>query len=464
MTSPASAVRVRPLFRKAAIVLLLILVPAAALTLWDYLEARRLYRFVERIRARGERVYVDGQGDRPATRQQQEASRYYAAAAILARNAYGSSFAQVGKTIDSLAALSPDAVRRDDRLSDLQKVVESYGPFFDLLDRATFLDARGLAYGDEPRFAVPDRNVANVNGVRVAYLSFHGESDAASQALYGTLALDRVSRHLFRIGVDTSQSLKLLLTFAPPPESRLVRLQESYERGDRDDELERYVIDERAWLLSRVWPGAAGTMSVIPRIDSGENPLIWIQRPLVTRRISDLLQVYDKALEGARKPWPSRLDAARVLHDAYPTEQTRQAGAGGLRQYFRRFTGEWSPRQGAVAEGQYRIAEGIAAQTARRRVAIAVLAIERYRHAHAGTPPQDLGALVPNYLKALPIDPYTGSALRYRPETDRYRVYSVGMNRADDQGDSSLIQPAGSTIRLGRTVPKDIAIEVGIRF
>jgi hypothetical protein len=70
---------------------------------------------------------------------------------------------------------------------------------------------------------------------------------------------------------------------------------------------------------------------------------------------------------------------------------------------------------------------------ARLRCAEAAVAVERYRLAR-GDWPRDLAALVPDYLKEAPSDPYDGRPLRYRRTADGVVVYSVGPDGADDQG------------------------------
>jgi len=75
-----------------------------------------------------------------------------------------------------------------------------------------------------------------------------------------------------------------------------------------------------------------------------------------------------------------------------------------------------------------------AENSARLRTAATALAIERYRLKHEGKLPETLSALVPEYLPAVPIDPFTGEALRYRKRDKGFVVYSVGADRQDDGG------------------------------
>ena len=48
--------------------------------------------------------------------------------------------------------------------------------------------------------------------------------------------------------------------------------------------------------------------------------------------------------------------------------------------------------------------------------------------------PESLDALVPDYLTALPMDPYTKKPFAYRRDGADYRLYSLGPNAADNSG------------------------------
>jgi hypothetical protein len=51
-----------------------------------------------------------------------------------------------------------------------------------------------------------------------------------------------------------------------------------------------------------------------------------------------------------------------------------------------------------------------------------------------GHPPRELAELVPDYLNAIPEDPYSGKAICYRLAGSEWAVYSVGRDGADDGG------------------------------
>ena len=62
------------------------------------------------------------------------------------------------------------------------------------------------------------------------------------------------------------------------------------------------------------------------------------------------------------------------------------------------------------------------------------LAIERFRLAHAGQRPLSLPSLVPSFIPAVPRDPFDHQPLRFKPLTNGYVVYSVGLDGIDNGG------------------------------
>jgi hypothetical protein len=73
-----------------------------------------------------------------------------------------------------------------------------------------------------------------------------------------------------------------------------------------------------------------------------------------------------------------------------------------------------------------------------RHLAATVLAIRWYAVEHNGEYPQDLGALAPKYLPAIPSDPMApaGQSLRYVVGATP-AVYSIGVNSIDDHGNGT---------------------------
>jgi len=73
---------------------------------------------------------------------------------------------------------------------------------------------------------------------------------------------------------------------------------------------------------------------------------------------------------------------------------------------------------------------------------ITVLAILRYK-ADTGQFPETLDGLVSSgYLKAVPNDPYSNSALVYKLTEDGFKLYSVGKDFSDDGGTIEVVNEA----------------------
>ena len=67
-----------------------------------------------------------------------------------------------------------------------------------------------------------------------------------------------------------------------------------------------------------------------------------------------------------------------------------------------------------------------------RATAVGVLAALHAHQRKAGMLPDGLADLVPDYLPAVPVDPFSGEAFGY--DRERRVIYSVGRNRVDDGG------------------------------
>ena len=80
------------------------------------------------------------------------------------------------------------------------------------------------------------------------------------------------------------------------------------------------------------------------------------------------------------------------------------------------------------------VPSNFATYEARRRAALTAIAIERFRLAHGGELPDQLGALVPTFLPNVPEDPFDGEKLRFAKLDRGYVVYSVGRDREDNNG------------------------------
>jgi hypothetical protein len=82
------------------------------------------------------------------------------------------------------------------------------------------------------------------------------------------------------------------------------------------------------------------------------------------------------------------------------------------------------------------------------RCAIVALAVERYRLVQ-GAWPESLAALVPELLRAVPVDPFDGLPLRFRRTKEGIVIYSIGPDGTDDDGTIDWAKPNGPGVDLG---------------
>ncbi|MDB6076516.1 MAG: hypothetical protein JWO82_263 [Akkermansiaceae bacterium] len=78
------------------------------------------------------------------------------------------------------------------------------------------------------------------------------------------------------------------------------------------------------------------------------------------------------------------------------------------------------------------------------------IAVERYRLKH-GHVPETLDRLVPEFLPAVPEDPFSGKPLRYRVKSDGSPwIWSYGINAVDDEGVPGTSEATGDLIWITR--------------
>ena len=94
------------------------------------------------------------------------------------------------------------------------------------------------------------------------------------------------------------------------------------------------------------------------------------------------------------------------------------------------------------------------------RVLAAEFAVRLFRDDHSRLP-RDLEELVPKYLDAVPLDPFSPSdqPLVYRVEGDKYRLYTVYANGLDDGGKTGK----GNNVEYMEKLPVDYDVDTGVR-
>jgi len=144
-------------------------------------------------------------------------------------------------------------------------------------------------------------------------------------------------------------------------------------------------------------------------------------RPIILADALTYLEIMDTYVGLAQKPWHESKEQweQQNLH----IEQI-------LSTMFRR-----RPYTRHLLCGSYHLqcARNFDHYVSRKGCAAQAIALRLYRMKH-GQYPEDVAALVPEFLDKLPTDPFSGKDFIYRREGKGFIVYSVGIDRKDDGG------------------------------
>ena len=158
---------------------------------------------------------------------------------------------------------------------------------------------------------------------------------------------------------------------------------------------------ERSKILAQLGAGAVG----VGDANTAETDLLFY------------LQIMERAVANAKAPFPKRL---QVANDAGP-------------QIVRTAREKKLPVSARLLPALVLLTEAQAESAARLRAARTALAVERFRAAKQSLP-EALDQLTPEFLSAVPADPFVGSSLRFKKLAKGYVIYSVGRDRRDDGG------------------------------
>jgi hypothetical protein len=235
----------------------------------------------------------------------------------------------------------------------------------------------------------------------------------------------------------------------------LLKIQQEYEAAADEHAVAKLMLYSRARWFYLAMPGVfsdppAG--SEARRMTPIEGIARMITRPLRDHRARAEIREFDEAIEAVQQPWPARLDATAGLARKYPSTRSPSRRPG-LLDALTRTMGSHEATA-SLSTAIPRDAEALA----RARASVGAVAVARYRQARQGGLPTALQDLVPEYLSAPLIDPYSGKELKYVHDATSYKVYSVGINRQDDGGKWDQ----NSDLQFSRRGnPPDIGISVG---
>ena len=457
MTEPVKTVRVRPGFRRAAIVLFILLLPVAAHALWDYIEIRRLVREIDAIRAKGEPVTEQeaGHGYKKLSDDEELAGRYLLAAGVLA---YPTATAHRGARQPVVEFVAGHATMLDqDAATRLQTAVAQGKEALELADRAVALPFVGFPPGTEYNYRTSEvYALTQLLAMRTAAASLAGDGAGAVASAIASVRA-RPAQTFFRLpDYDTA----LVLSFSSPARPELERLLAVLMSQDQPDAIERDVLTGRAEFLARIASAYSGN----PRVpgsyrdsrQAGGEWLARLWRPWFTRTVIETLRGWNTLVAASRVPWPDKAGELQKVYDRYAPVQYGRAADGTLRS--RRW---WIPR---AVEG----AAMIIPPRSRRdslaldRASATAIALTLYRRDRGGALPDSLHALVPDYLPAVPQDPASGGPLLLKRDAHAFTIYSVGPDQKDDGGDltSQLKKVDEQGWGMRQLAGKDVGIRV----
>ena len=204
----------------------------------------------------------------------------------------------------------------------------------------------------------------------------------------------------FQGSIEDTTKVPMLLTLARGERGRLQHFFSAIEAGDipKAEVLKRFGVDNH---------------SELPSVQEMRRLHAWF------------LQLLTKFVELAKKP-PERQSPLLAMLNS----QLKDAPVAGIARAKPILNAGSSPGDSGLFSSLTMAAKR---HLALCRSAATALAVERYRLAHKEWP-SDLAALVPLYLKDVPIDPFDGQPLRYRRTFDGVVIYSVAEDCVDNQG------------------------------
>jgi hypothetical protein len=425
-------------FRVRRFVLGLLLAVVAAYVIWDRVEARRLARDIAAIAARGEPVDFGYWYARQVTAEQREAATLYAQAA---------EFATEAESGQPYQASMLDVDKADGRLVPLEDMAASYrhdAPAMQLLDRATPMDFTEFGESNRELFVnqIPLQRLGAQACLRADLVAVRGDGETAAAALVPCIRLQRtlLPNYRFQHALRILGSLRILFRHTQPADASLVMLQRHFETWPDDDGAIRSLLQDRVRFIETAEDGFRGM---------GPSAARFLFHPFLVRNTRRGLASYEPAMATARQSWLARRQAAAAVERDY-MRMARDRG------FFSRLIDPFPA--GFMGLGRPLAVQDVCV----RRITVAVLAAERFRRAHGGALPASLDALVPEFLAAVPIDPYTEKPLEFRRAADGYVVYSVDSNRRDDGG---ALYGHGSAVtkHVGPQSPRDVGIHVPLK-
>jgi len=439
-------------------VLLLFVIAAmvfvAGIMLLAYLDGERLGWEVIRISKAGEPVTFTNLRPKQTTPATEDAADYYVDAMWQIQPGELAELTKVNTFYRAnLVALPPNQFPGDLRETVTQNLLKMQ-PVLAKFDKGAQLELTGFDIGilhgheicksrlDSARAAFFLLSLRTLDAIAT------GDGTKAEKSIVSTLKLMRVFESQPTMLVQVSKMIcirlvcsdvLLLLKRCRLPEQQLARLQTLLENIFPSNSLEATLLAERVYQLEvarNLIPGVVVSKYLManapPLPERLELPgFMW---PRMRIRAASVKYMKNMAwyIEISHHPWPVPLDKIIDANSAI------------------------SRRSGKLASALIPFSRLMVETLVIVRCATVAVAIERYR-SQKDTLPESLDAIYPEYVKSIPLDPYTGSPLLYIRDGDSYTVYSTGINRIDDKAAVTPKQGKGAVLDTGVHIKRNLS-------
>jgi hypothetical protein len=245
--------------------------------------------------------------------------------------------------------------------------------------------------------------------------SIHAMFMAAESLQLEPILISQLVR--FAIAGVAAQTVEDLLPAVAFADEDLALLQADLERPDYHAGLQQAVLGEQFFGIT-IFTNPASLGDEAPSLNASR---LMLMRDDDLALYLDCLQKYRSA---AGEPWLQAMDEAAAVGEELETRTKTPAG-----RFRYPLTALLTPAMDAVFPAGAR-------GEALLRVAATAVAVERFRLQHDRLP-ENLEQLAPEFLAAVPTDPFDGKPLRYVAGENGYTVYSIGRDGVDNGGKES---------------------------
>ncbi len=340
-----------------------------------------------------------------------------------------------------------DAEQRTPELAEaLGRRLEALEPLLERLEQASARPAVAWPRDGGPVMPTPDLSLltplVHFQMARALHRFDAGEHAAALADLATAVG---VANHLAElptlegraaeaslIGFASGVLQRMLPGLETSPQARQM-LRAALAGGSRREQFLRAVRFSHARLHETYRALADGQLTLEGQpIDGGlgQGLKIWLLRPFLDNNLAHALRTYREVMPLLERPFAEGGGEVNAFAEAFVEE------AGGMGQQMRL----WAS---VSVYNLLNAAGGMATSRAQREMMSVALALRAWQRDHDGALPAELGALVGDYLPALPVDPFTGEPIGYLPDDEYPRLYTAGMDRTDDGGTCDPADPVG---------------------